>query len=144
MLSHVSTRLLKSAAAITLLFSAMYPPGALGQAVYTWVDPQGRVHYSDKPAAGQRNAQVSALQLPAINLLQATTTQPDVPARRAKKTANKRSSRQTHAAAADCQSYRTKIRAIEQQLRQGYSEPSGAKLHRSKRKWSELLYSRCY
>jgi hypothetical protein len=112
----------------------------LGQGIYKWVDQQGLTHYADKLTTGEI---VPSLALPELNLQQAVVLDERSPARPQRQVV-RRTGKHRSAIAADCNNYRLQIRNIEKQLSQGYSEPSGARLHRRKREWTDLLYGQCY
>jgi hypothetical protein len=118
-------------------------PQVLGRGIYKWVDQQGRTHYADKPTTHETVASLTAEQLPQLNIQQAVVIDKRSPARLQRQLV-RRTARRPSARTADCSKYRVQIRNIEKQLRQGYSEPSGARLHRRKREWSELIYGQCY
>lgn len=112
--------------------------------IYRWVDPQGRVHYGDRPAAGSSARPLQAGELPPVNLQQKTEWRRAAPVATKKRVRAGSRAVRPRGERADCKQYREKIRGIEQRLRQGYAEPAGARLHRSKRRWSDLLYQHCY
>ena len=116
---------------------------ASGQTLCRWAGAHGQTHFGDLRAAQGDCQPVDLTALPAINIQQPPAGAPSRAARTATRPRS-RMARSTAASRSDCEAYRERIRTIEQQLRQGYREPAGSRLHARKRRWSELLYERCY
>ena len=118
-------------------------PSVAGQTLCKWVDAGGQTHFGDPHVAHGRCQPLDRAALPPVNSQQPAASVPRSVAR-ASRRPRPRVARHTAASRHDCDAYRERIQTIEQQLRRGYREPAGARLHARKRRWSELLYERCY
>lgn len=127
---------------IWLCFLAASLPVA-GQTLCKWVDAGGQTHFGDPHVAHGRCEPLDRASLPPVNSQQPADSTPIKVASDARRPRS-RAVRNAAASRRDCDAYRERIQTIEQQLRRGYREPAGARLHARKRRWSELLYERCY
>lgn len=134
------------AAMISTATVVLFQPGANSYAntVFHWVDEHGKAHYSDRAKSGPQIQRLDAAELGRINLQQGVSIKPRSTRSRSSRRTVARTGKRHSTLDKDCQRYRTNILSLEQRLRQGYSEPAGSKLRQRKKKWSDLLYQRCF
>jgi hypothetical protein len=125
--------------ATALCISQILTPAAAG-GIYKWTDPQGVVHYADRPSQVHPSQDMGKGKLPYLHIQQpiehikvqkrVARSVPRKPARASK--------------GVDCSQLRRKIREIEANLRVGYTEPAGSRMRERKRLFTEQLYKHCY
>ena len=116
--------------------------------LYQWTDPDGGVHYGDRPPPGQPFRKlretgpplIGAPVQPSVSHPPAATERRPAPARRSSRSGAASSAGRTR----ECDRLQSRIAAIEASMRKGYREPRGNQLRQQRRRLSDRYYSECY